>query len=845
MTEIHICPTCSAPTMDGICRACAFTAALEGLVTDGAGGEPREETPGSTSPEGYQLLHRLGAGAMGVVWLARERKLDRLVALKIIGPTADPRLGQRLIREGQAAARLRHPHIVPVHTLGTCAHGNHLVMDFAPGGDLRERLGRGLPSVRLAAEWSCKLADALAHAHAAGILHRDIKPSNVLLSEDGEPQLADFGLAVALEGGGDLTSPGQVAGTAAFMAPELLAGADHATVASDVYSLGALLYECLTGRPPFIGDSAAAIFAQLPNTDPPAPRLLRTDLPRDVETICLKCLEKTPARRYASAAALRDDLSRFLRDEPIEARPVGPAGRAVRWCRRRPATAALAGTTALLVLALAIGGPLVALRLARANARAEAEAATSRAVNDFLQSDLLAQAAPDNQPDRDIKLRTILDRAADTIEGRFADRPLVEASLRVTLADTYKSLGEYPSAKTHRERALAIYERELGPRSQQTIETMIGLATDVSYTGKNQEAVELLERAIPLSQEVHGPERAETLDALSNLAGIYRRQSKLARAEEIYLRVLAIHRRKLGPGHEKTLEVMNNLGVVCNQLGQFADAEALQRETLEHFRRIYGPEHPKSTTLMDNLGVVLFNQGKLAEAEVLSREAWETRKRVLGPEHPVTLISMNNLARICARAGEDKRGEAEALFTQVVEIRGRVSGPDHPDVFPTLMNLGRLYVDDARLVEAEAMFRRSAELAQRIGKRGHIFIFSAQDALGDALGKQGRYYEAEALLRESLETQSQFAPDTWRHAQTKSRLGAVLVGLKRFDEAEPLLLAGYEELLKLKEKIPTPDRDMISEAASRVGHLYAEWNQPERAQAWRDTLAAAQADGRE
>jgi hypothetical protein len=230
------------------------------------------------------------------------------------------------------------------------------------------------------------------------------------------------------------------------------------------------------------------------------------------------------------------------------------------------------------------------MRLARANARATAEAESSRAVNEFLRNDLLAQAAPDNEPDREIKLRTILDRAADSIEGRFAEQPLVEASLRVTLADTYRSLGEYAAARAHRARAQAIFEQQLGARSLPALQAMAALATDLSYSGKNREGAELLERSIGQLQVVLGPEHAETLEALNKLAGMYRRDFQLAKAEEIYSRLLAIHRRQPESEHPKTFDVMNNLGVVFSQQGRFAEAEVLQRETLEHFKRVHGPE---------------------------------------------------------------------------------------------------------------------------------------------------------------------------------------------------------------------------------------------------------------
>jgi WD40 repeat protein len=308
---------------------------------------------------------------MGVVWLARERALDRLVALKVAAQGSNPSWSARLLREGKAAASLRHPNVVAVHAMGGEGHAAFVAMEFIEGENLDTRLGRGPLPFREAAAVAEKVAGALSYAHGMGLLHRDIKPSNILIDDDGEPHLADFGLAAPIEGAGDLTLPGHIAGTPAYLAPELLDGSDRASAASDVYGLGAVLYACLAGRAPFVGDSPGSVFAQLRSEDPPRPALLRPGVPRDLETICLKCLEKAPDRRYGSAALLQSDLNAFLDGRPIAARPLGWADRLARSCRRRPALALSVAVAALCLLVLAIGGPLMALRLARAEAGAE------------------------------------------------------------------------------------------------------------------------------------------------------------------------------------------------------------------------------------------------------------------------------------------------------------------------------------------------------------------------------------------------------------------------------------------------------------------------------------------
>ncbi len=308
---------------------------------------------------------------MGVVWLARDRALDRLVAIKVAAPGAVAEWGARLLREGRVAASLSHPHIVAVFAIGGERSRPFLAMEYVEGGSLEARIReRSLP-VREAAKLAERMAGALAFAHQAGVLHRDVKPSNILLDPQGEPHLADFGLAAAVEGSGDLTLPGQVVGTPAYLAPEMLHGSSEASPASDVYGLGAVLYACLTGRAPFIGDSAGAILAQLPAVDPPPPRLLRAGIPRDLETICMKCLEKAPDRRYGSAALLHSDLQAFLSGRPIAARAIGPAGRLARLCRRHPAAALSASFGFVCLLALAIGGPAMALQLARARSESQ------------------------------------------------------------------------------------------------------------------------------------------------------------------------------------------------------------------------------------------------------------------------------------------------------------------------------------------------------------------------------------------------------------------------------------------------------------------------------------------
>jgi serine/threonine-protein kinase len=305
---------------------------------------------------GYQMEAVLGRGGMGVVYKALHLKLRRPVALKMMlsGPFAGQSELGRFMREAEAIAALRHEHIVQVYDVGDADGCPYFTMEYMEGGTLAEKLG-GVPQPALqAATLGVRLAGAIQAAHRAGILHRDLKPSNVLLTADGIPKITDFGLARRLDADPLVTQTGVRMGTPSYMAPEQVIG-KHGTIgpAADVYSLGAVLYEMLTGRPPFRGENARETERQVTNQDPVPPSSLNAKVPLDLNTICLKCLHKDPLRRYATAADLGADLERFLTGRPIVARPISPAERAMKWARRRPALASLLAT-----LVLALGGAI-------------------------------------------------------------------------------------------------------------------------------------------------------------------------------------------------------------------------------------------------------------------------------------------------------------------------------------------------------------------------------------------------------------------------------------------------------------------------------------------------------
>src|SRR5213082_1140569 len=379
---IRICRKCGAKIFsdapEGLCASCMLKialgtfpeAAVAGVVDPGS---PDELSPPNANPPpdnkttthvagmlgelgDYELLEEVGRGGQGVVFRARQKSLNRTVALKVIslGQWARKAHVKRFRLEAEAAARLEHPGIVPIHEVGERDGSCYFSMKFIEGGQLDEVARREPMPIRQAAELIAKVARTVHYAHEHGILHRDIKPGNILLDVKGEPHLTDFGLARLVESESSVTHTLDVLGTPSYMAPEQAVGNNAAvSSATDVYGIGAVLYQLLTGHPPFAGGTTYETIKLLEDTEPRPPRSLNPKIDRDLSTICLKCLEKDPKRRYGSALTLAEDLERWLKHEPILARHTGIIGRSRKWVRRNPASALLAAS--LIALASAAG----------------------------------------------------------------------------------------------------------------------------------------------------------------------------------------------------------------------------------------------------------------------------------------------------------------------------------------------------------------------------------------------------------------------------------------------------------------------------------------------------------
>jgi tetratricopeptide (TPR) repeat protein len=664
----------------------------------------------------YELLGLLGRGGMGVVYRAIQLSLNRPVALKMIrGEVAATEEDRRRFRnEAEIAAGFDHPHIVSVYEVGEHDGQPYLAMRLVEGEGLDRRLAAYAGDPRGAARLVRRAAEAVHHAHQRGVLHRDLKPANILIDAEGAPHVADFGLARLVEGGGELTASGGVVGTPAYMAPEQASGRRGGTsVATDVHGLGTILYTLLAGRAPFVAESVPAMLERVREAMPEPPSRFDGRVPRDLEVICLKCLEKEPARRYGSAQELADDLGRYLAGEPIRARPVGRLTRLGMWARRRPAIAALAGA---LAIAVATGAAGVAWQWRQALVQRD----KAEAVRRFLVEDLLAQASPErNERSKNVTLLEVLDRAAGRIDRAFRDQPEVEAELRLIIGQVYVNLGEAEEAVRHLDRARRLRERIGGADSTEALDAGNDLAVALLRAGRPAEAEAAFRRVLEGYRRALGDDERKTLVTMSNLGDLLRSIGRPAEAEPLLRRASAGLERLVGRADPATRRAMGNLAITLHTLGRPAEAEPIYRQVLEAFREAGQRRHPEHLSLLNNHAKLLQDRGDYVGAVAEFREVVKARREVQGPAHPETLMSMNNLAHFYTTVG--KPDQAEPLLEEVMaHLEGLPPGGDLSEV--TAMagtNLGNLLTVRGEKARAEQLYETALASALSIWNADH------------------------------------------------------------------------------------------------------------------------------
>ena len=787
---------------------------------------------------------------MGAVYEAEQERPRRTVALKVIKPGfASAALLRRFEVESHALGRLQHPGIAQIYEAATADSGSgpqpYFAMELIRGKPLHKYAASHRLSTRDRLALVVKVCDAVQHAHQRGIIHRDLKPGNILVDESGQPKILDFGVARVTDSDTNATRQtdvGQLVGTLAYMSPEqVLADPLELDVRSDVYALGVILYELLTGQLPYtIGRQIHEVTRVIREEDPTPLSSISRVYRGDVETIVAKALEKEKSRRYGSAADLASDIGRHLRDEPITARPPSTSYQLQKFARRHKAL--VWGVAAVFVVLVAgiIASTWQAARATRAEQVAREEAATAKAINDFLLNDLLSQAGAttqataDTTPDPDLKVRTALDRAATRVEGKFDSQPLVGASIHLTIGNAYRELGLLTEAGQHYGRTVDLRRGVLGDEHPDTLTGDNNLGQLYREQGKYAEAEQVLARTSTIRQRVLGEEHPDTLITMANLGLVLHEQGKYAEAEPILTKVLESEKRLRGEDDLETLTSMLNLAKLYGDLGRLSEAETLLTRLIDVGRPKLGDEHPSVLNGLNNLAAIYYSQGKYAEAEPIFAAILAVKKRILGDEHPETLTGMNNLAVMYRQLGRE--AEAEALVVRVVEIQHRVLGDEHPNQLATMSTLGHLYQRRGKVTEARALYTKSLAGQRRVNGPAHLGTLNTMRLLGGLERDAGNYPQAEALLREAHAGFLKLRPEFWARFEIEATLGASLSGQRKYAAAEPLLLSGYEGLARLKASIPPVNKSSLEHAGNWIVTLYDNWAQPEKAAEWRRKL---------
>jgi serine/threonine-protein kinase len=775
----------------------------------------------------YRLLSLIGQGGMGSVWLAErcDGRFEGRAAVKLLNIAVMGRAGEeRFRREGNILARLTHPNIARLTDAGVSPTGQpYLVLEHVDGQAIDGYCDEHALGVEARLHLFLDVLEAVAHAHASLVVHRDIKPGNVMVSVAGHVKLLDFGIAKLLEDEEGLLTRDGWAATPAYAAPEQVTGG-MVTTATDVYALGVLLYTLLTGTHPAgaATQSPATLMHAIVEVEPRRPSdvvaqpetrealtlhaarcgttagRLRRMLRGDLDTIVAKTLKKNSAERYASVTALADDLRRFLRQEPIAARPDTLRYRAVTFIRRH--ARGVAASAAVVVLLTAFTA-YYTVRLAAERDRAQREATKALKASEVLTGLLTAADPYEIGGLDDPAIRGVPDAGAGQVQKELAGQPDLQAGMLTLFGRIYRRLGVYDKAQPLLEQALVSGHAAFGAEHVDLAQTLQDLGTVLADKGDYAAAAERFEQALAMRRKLLGNENADVAITLSELGRVYQDLGFNQRAEPLHREALRIRRAVLGEEDRETAVSLSDLASVLRLNGDLDGAEMLLLQCLETNRKTRGEIHPNTSATLHDLALIAAARGDDAGAEAMLREALEITRKTLGEKHPVVATTLNSLSHVLA--AQHRYDEAAAALEDALAIARPALGDHHQLVAIYAINLASVQLARNQSVAAEALLR-------------------------EALPIRAAAPEVVPIRRRTVREDGRSV------AATRTLLGASLVAQRRYADAEVVLLDTRRDL----EMQPHPAARDVTATIAGLVQLYEAWGKREAAAAYRALLTS-------